>query len=154
MSEQMDVSRDPLFDALRQMWESIDPAPVDLADQMIAAIATEELDTEYELLTLVRRTSELVGTRSADHSLTVEFAYADVTVLIRVSDGADPDTRRLDGWLSPAADGQIRLAHGTTEFTAELTAGRFEIDGVPAGLVRIWFDVQDRDDLGTPTFEI
>jgi len=149
---------EPIFTDLKAMYETLDPPPAHLTDAMIAAVATEDLDHEYELLSLLSRTTELVGTRGPGDQgpgpLTIEFAYDDVTVLVRVSDGPAEGTRRIDGWITPAADGGVRIAHGDDEFTADLTGGRFELDEIPTGLVRIWFDVEDRDDLATPTFEI
>lgn len=149
----MTPPRDPIFADLKAMYEAIDPPPPHLADAMIAAIAAENLDHEYELLFLVERSTQLAGTRGSG-PLTVEFAYDDVTVLIRVADGPTEGTRRIDGWITPAADGSVRLARGDDELTADLVTGRFELDDVPTGLVRIWFDVDGRDDLATPTFEI
>lgn len=144
---------DPIFGNLKSMYEVLDPPPPHLADAMIAAIAAEDLDTEYALLSLLSRTNELVGTRGSG-PLTIEFAYDDVTVLVRVSDGPAEGTRRIDGWITPAADGGVRVALEDDEFSADLAGGRFELAEIPAGLIRIWFDVEGRDDLATPTFEI
>ncbi|MBC9225227.1 hypothetical protein GL325_02710 [Aeromicrobium sp. 636] len=147
------TEREPVFSDLRAMYEAIDPPPAHLADAMIAVIAAEDLDNEYELLSLVNRSTALVGTRGSG-PLTIEFAYDDVTVLVRVTEGPTSDTRRIDGWVTPAHDGGARLQRGDDALTADLVAGRFEFDEVPAGLVRIWFEVADRDNLATPTFEI
>lgn len=145
--------RDPIFDDLRTMYEVLDPPPEHLVEAMIAAVAAEYLDAEYELLTMTQRTTELTGVRGAG-PLTIEFAYDDVTVLIRVTDGPGEGTRRIDGWITPVTDGTVRVVHGDTETTSALTAGRFEVAEIPVGLIRIWFDVEGRDDLATPTFEI
>ncbi|GAA3526969.1 hypothetical protein AFL01nite_04240 [Aeromicrobium flavum] len=147
------TEREPIFDDLQAMYRAIDPAPPHLTDAMIAAVAAEDLDTEYALLSLLSRSTELAGTRGSG-PLTIEFAYDDVSVLVRVSDGPAPGTRRLDGWITPGESGSVRLTHDDDSVTADLTVGRFEFDSVPAGLVRIWFQVADHDDLATPTFEI
>jgi len=146
------TERDPVFDDLKAMYEVLDPPPPHLVDAMIAAVAAEDLDADYELLTLVSRQTELAGTRGAA-PLTIEFSYEDVTVLLRVVDGSE-GVRRLDGWITPAADGTVRVVRDGRELTTDLTAGRFEIAEVPSGLVRIWFDIDGRDELATPTFEI
>ncbi len=44
-----------LFARMRAMWQEIDPAPADLVDRMVAAVAVEDLSREYALLTLVDR---------------------------------------------------------------------------------------------------
>ena len=147
------TERDPIFDDLRSMYEVLDPPPAHLTDAMIAAIAAEDLDAEYELLSLLSRSTELAGTRGVA-PLTIEFSYEDVTVLLRVVDGGEEGVRRLDGWITPAADGTVRVVRDGRELTADLTAGRFEFAEAPAGLVRIWFDIAGRDELATPTFEI
>lgn len=157
MTNSANHERDAIFGDLKTMYERIDPPPAHLVDSMIAAVAAEDLDREYELLFLVERSTQLVGTRGPAESggpLTVEFAYDDVTVLIRVADGPTDGTRRIDGWITPAADGTVRLAHGDTESSANLAAGRFEFAETATGLIRIYFDVADRADLATPTFEI
>ncbi len=145
--------REPIFDELRSMYELLDPPPEDLSDKMIAAIAAEDLDVEYALLSLLSRSSDLVGTRGSG-PLTIEFAYDDVTVLIRVSDGPTAQTRRIDGWLTPAANGTVRITGEQVESVSDLAGGRFEASSVPCGLIRIWFEVAQRADLATPTFEI
>lgn len=146
-------ARDPIFDDLRAMYEVLDPPPAHLVDAMIAAVAAEDLDADYALLTLLSRSTELVGTRGSA-PLTIEFSYEDIAVLLRVVDGAEEGTRRLDGWITPAADGTVRIVRDGQELTTELSAGRFEVADVPSGLIRIWFDIADRDALATPTFEI
>ncbi|HPU12949.1 MAG TPA: hypothetical protein PLQ19_04055 [Aeromicrobium sp.] len=145
--------REPIFDDLRRMFEALDPPPEHLEEAMIAAVAAEDLDSEYALLSLLSRNNELVGTRGAG-PLTVEFAYNDVTVLLRVTDGPKANTRRIDGWITPSADGNVRLVAGENEVRATLRSGRFEIESIPCGLIRVWFEVTGRDDLATPTFEV
>ena len=145
--------RDPIFDDLRTMYEAMDPAPPHLEEAMIAAVAAEDLENEYELLSLLSRNTELAGTRGTA-PLTVEFAYNDVTVLLRVTDGPNTNTRRVDGWLTPSADGNVRVVAGEHEVRTTMQGGRFEIESVACGLIRVWFEVAGRDDLATPTFEI
>ena len=47
----------PLRD-LAAMWQARDPMPDGLVERMLVAVATEDLDTEYELLHLMERTAE------------------------------------------------------------------------------------------------
>lgn len=147
--------RDPLMIDLRRLWEQTDPVPADLADTMIAAIEATDIDAEYELMTLVQRSNELVGTRLAN-SMSIEFAYNDVSVLIRVGELDDTGTRRIDGWIAPQEGTMVRLTHDSGSLTCGLVDGRFEFDDVPEGLIRLFFSGPDDDDvsLATPTFEI
>lgn len=147
------TEREPIYADLRTMYEVLDPPPEHLTDAMIAAVAAEDLDTDYALLSLLSRSTELAGTRGTG-PMTVEFAYDEVSVLVRVSEGPTPETRRLDGWITPAHTGSVRLTQDDGDISGELNAGRFEFASVPAGLIRIWFEVADHDDLATPTFEI
>jgi len=56
------------------MWDAYDPMPADLVEQVLVAVATEDLDAEYELLHLVSRTSELAGARGTGDALTISFS--------------------------------------------------------------------------------
>lgn len=142
---------DPIFHELRTMYQVLDPPPAHLADAMIAAIAAEELDVDYALMTLLSRSTELAGTRSAG-VMTIEFSHDDVSVLLRVADLGD-DRRRVDGWVTGASGTEAKLVAGPLEAVAPLTEGRFEFGDLPAGLVRIYFTGGETE-LATPTFEI
>lgn len=140
-----------IFTDLRTMYEAIDPVPEHLVDAMIAAIAAEDLDSEYALLGLLSRSTELVGTR-ASGVLTIEFSYDETSVLLRIATLNDT-TRRIDGWVTGSDGTEARLVAGERSTTAPLVEGRFEFASIPAGLIRIYFTGGDTD-LATPTFEI
>lgn len=142
--------REPIFTDLRAMYEVLDPPPERLAEAMIAAIAAEDLDADYELLSLLSRSTELVGTRGSG-VITIEFSHDETSVLLRVAT-VDDTTRRVDGWVTGTAATEARLTAGDQTFTAEVTDGRFEFDDLPAGLIRIYFSGDT--ELATPTFEI
>ena len=144
-------ARDPIFDDLRAMYEAVDPPPAHLVDAMIAAVAAESLDADYELLTLLGRSTELVGTRGSG-VLTIEFSHDDTSVLLRVAE-LDDATRRIDGWVTGTEGAQARLVAGERTLTTAVTDGRFEFTSVPAGLIRIYF-TGAQPELATPTFEI
>ena len=44
-----------LMEAIRDLWETADPPPPDLADGVLAALAAADLELEYELMTLIGR---------------------------------------------------------------------------------------------------
>ena len=78
------ADREPLFDALRSAYETADPIPEGLIERVLVAIALDDIDLEYELLTLVHRSEQLVGVRGTDDQKTVlEFTAAGLTVLLR-----------------------------------------------------------------------
>lgn len=102
-----------LLARLRHLWETIDPAPDDLADRVLFALELEDLDTDFELLRLTERGDALAGTRagaaSASRVTHITFASANVSVMLAVGPaGSAPadgqlDGRRIDGWIAPAA---------------------------------------------------
>ncbi len=137
-----------LLARLRGLWERVDPAPDDLSERVLFALALEDLDTEFELLRLTERTDALAGTRAARKSAStathITFAGADVSVMLSVGPaGSAPadgqlDGRRIDGWIAPAAAAKV-VAHtdtGECETVADET-GRFVLEAVPAGMLRL-----------------
>lgn len=145
------TERDPIFTNLRAMYEVLDPPPDHLTDAMIAAVAAEDVDAEYELLSLLSRSNDLAGTRGSG-VLTIEFSHDETSVLLRVAE-LDDDQRRVDGWVTGADGTEARLVADERSTTAPLTDGRFEFASVPAGLIRIYFS-GGATELATPTFEI
>ena len=71
----MKLSDEDLLEAIASLYDSIDPAPDDLADGVLARLAVEDLEREYELLTLVERVDLAAGTRSATDTTTDELAW-------------------------------------------------------------------------------
>lgn len=129
-----------LFGRLRGMWIERDPMPADLIDSVLVAIATQGLATEYALLTLLARSTELAGVRGPSNAQTLEFSDGETTMLLRVSPLAD-GRRRVDGWLAPAAALTVRLTQGHDDMTTSINAeGRFEFVHVPAGVTRVWLE--------------
>jgi hypothetical protein len=153
-----------LYSRLRAMWSRRDPMPEGLIGDILVGIATEDLGTEYALLTLVERSEELAGVRGLSDSRTLEFSDGVVTILLRVSP-ADGGKRRIDGWLAPASTGTLRLEQGGVEAPAETTVeadneGRFVFAEVDAGRTKVWLDrspsAADATQRGfaTPEFEL
>ena len=144
-----------LFARMRAMWQDIDPAPADLVDRMVAAVAVEDLSREYALLTLV--TGDLAAVRGETDTATLQFSDGTTSVLVHVTvteDGA----RRIDGWVDATALA-IRLVQGEREWSTDSGEhGRFAFDSVPAGVSRLRLVVRDADgdmhDFQTPQFEV
>ena len=53
--------RDPMLDALKRTFEELDPVPSGLTEKILVAVALEDLELEYELLTMVHRSQQLAG---------------------------------------------------------------------------------------------
>jgi hypothetical protein len=144
----MKLTDDQILEAVARLYADIDPAPDDLADGVLARLAVEDLETEYELLTLVERVDHAAGTRGAaatesdEDTVALEFAGTSYRVLVRIStvDGQ----RRLDGWIVPAVPMRVfvgphsdAVAHARQSADAD-GDGRFEFVEPPRGEIRLW----------------
>ena len=144
----MTATDDELLQAVADLYAALDPAPGDLADGVLARMAVQDLESEYELLTLVERVDTRVGTRGGDEpetsaTVALEFAGSTYRVLVRISD-ADDGQRRLDGWVVPALAMRVflgpqgdALAHTRQSAYADRD-GRFEFPAPMSGEVRLW----------------
>jgi hypothetical protein len=145
-----------LFGQLRSMWDTLDPVPAGLADRMVAAVAIEDLTRAWTVLSLVAGT-ELAAVRGETDTLMLQFSDGSSSVLLHVSMTED-GRRRVDGWVDPPAV-EVRLSQGDSEWAATPTeAGRFELDGVSAGLSRLRMVLRPADgglrEVMTPQFEV
>jgi hypothetical protein len=144
----MTTTDEELLRAVSLLYAERDPTPPDLADGVLALLAVQDLEAEYELLTLVERVDTRVGTRSGHEpetsdTVTLEFAGTTYRVLVRVT-RADDDHRRLDGWVLPALPMRVflgppgdGLAHTRQSAYADRD-GRFEFPSPMTGEVRLW----------------
>ena len=152
MNEPSDAA---LLAELRALWEQLDPAPADLADQVIAALAIEDFDHEWELLSLVTDAG-LSAIRGDSDTLTLQFSDGSTGVVLHVV-GAGEGLRRVDGWV----DGQAvsaELLQGDRSWTAAPNqSGRFAFTGIPPGLCRLRLVLKQPDgsrrEYRTPQFE-
>lgn len=148
-----------VFDRLAKMWDHRDPMPTTLVDKVLVAIATENLDDEYELLDLVERSNKLVGARGAGEAMTISFTRGDFSLLLRVS-SLGPRHCRVDGWVTPARPMTLSVSQKSKTWQAAVDAfGRFELAKLPNGLSRFWLATADDTDeqpilFATPTFEL
>ena len=156
----MSQTDEQLLDAIAVLYAALDPAPADLADGVLARLAVEDLETEYELLTLVESVDHASGTRGPtgvaapgdDTTVALEFAGASHRVLVRIStvDGH----RRLDGWVVPAVPLLVSLGReGEAQVRQSVESdadGRFELADPMTGQVRLWLTPQATDASGLP----
>lgn len=136
-----------LLQAVAELYAELDPAPVDLADGVLARLAVQDLETEFALFTLVQSVDTTAGTRHDETettaSVALEFAGSTYRVLVRISD-TDAGGRRLDGWVVPALPMRAflgpqgdALAHTRQSAYAD-REGRFEFPAPVRGEVRLW----------------
>jgi hypothetical protein len=150
-----------LLDELAAMWEKCDPAPPELVERVLVALAMEDFDTEYELLYLVARTDELSGVRGGSDAVTVSFSGESFSLMLRVS-GIRGAFRRVDGWVTPPREMRVTVKQQAKSWAADVdAAGRFEIPQLPSGLSRFWLvDApaaaagEEQELFATPTFDL
>jgi hypothetical protein len=154
-----EMSRDHLLAIVRRVWEERDPVPAGLVRRMQGAADLAEFETglalDLELMTLADRSYELNGARGTA-AYTLRFVHEDVNLLLRIA--ADGDHSRVDGWIVPAEPMTVRAILDEPETRAAVVndGGRFEITGLPLGLMRLRLEPHDsgRAPFATPTFEI
>ena len=144
-----------LFSKLRDLWENIDPIPEDLTDRIVAAVAIDDLNREWELLSLVEDAA-VAGVRGGDAPRTLQFGDGETSVLLHISDTED-GRRRIDGWVD-ADVLAVRLEAGDREHTAGPSpAGRFAFDAIPTGPARVRLVTKAGDgvrEFVTPQFDV
>jgi len=122
---------------LRAVFDAIDPVPPEVTAVAYAAMTFRTLDAE--LARLVSDSSEqlLGGVRDAEGpGRLVTFQSESLTIEVQVSLlGA---ARHLVGQLVPPRSAEVRVEwpDGSTSVSAD-DLGRFSVDGVPAGPVRL-----------------
>ncbi|MGM7670805.1 hypothetical protein [Microbacterium sp. A93] len=136
---------------LRAAFEELDPAPSDLADRMIAAIAISDLSREYALLTLIENAEAAV--RGDSKTTTLQFSDGTSSILLHISHTANR-RRRIDGWVDAGAT-EVRLTQGERDWSITPDEqGRFAFDDVLPGLSRVLLVTgEGHKDLLTPQFE-
>ena len=150
-----------LFGDVRRVTETFDPMPDGMIERMVAVtrdVALADPDLELQLMLVVERFAELVGTRGGSRSYTLRFGGEGVDLLVRVGVSEDEGRARLDGWLVPAASAPVQVrevggAGRTFDGVAE-TSGRFEFPDLPTGFYRVSLQLADDQTFGTPAFEI
>jgi hypothetical protein len=154
------TERDALYADLATMWDARDPMPAGLVDKVLVAIATENLDEEYELLHLVERSRALEGARGVvGEAITIAFSGGAFSLLLRVTEISEK-LCRVDGWINPPRSMALKISqpNGTLHAAVD-QLGRFEIARMPTGLTRFFLVADDAADeserfFATPTFEL
>jgi hypothetical protein len=150
-----------LYSDVRRATDVFDPMPAGMVDRMVAVtrdIADHDPDLELQLMLVVERFQELVGTRGGARSYTLRFGGEGVDLLVRVGVSEEEGRARLDGWLVPAESAPVLIREvggegRTFEGVAE-PSGRFEFPDLPTGFYRVSLKLADEQTFGTPAFEI
>jgi hypothetical protein len=156
-----DLDDEALLEAVRRAGGLLDPPPAGFVHRMVTVthdVAHEDPDLELELMLVMERFSELVGTRGGARSYTLRFGGDGIDVLVRVGISEEEGRARLDGWVVPAVTTpvQIREVGGEGRCYEGLAAdsGRFEFPDLPTGFYRVSLTLPEDRTFGTPAFEI
>jgi hypothetical protein len=135
MSDWPDAVDDEILTTLRDGFDAVDPPPPYLDDLVVLALGAARLDAE--VARLVEDASVAPGARASTRVRTLRFEGEGSTVLLSVAE--DPSgARRVDGWLLPARAGTVTLhGRGGTVTVDVDAAGRFVVEGVPAGAAQL-----------------
>jgi hypothetical protein len=136
--------------AMRTMWETVDPMPPDLVARVQFAVDLDGVDAEAARLVEL---TELAAARSDEFARLITFQSDSLTIMITVEPCVD-GTARIDGWLTPGACHHIELHCAAGPLATESDdVGRFSLDAVPAGAMRLIVH-GDSCRVLTPTIEI
>jgi len=141
-----------ILSGVRDLWETIDPMPPSLVDQIQFAIDLDAIDLEVSRLI---ETSELAAARTDELTRLVTFQSDSLSIMITIEPRVD-GTARIDGWLTPGASHEIELRTPAKPMSTESDdAGRFSLDSVPAGIVQLIVHLTGNSRrIITPTMEI
>jgi hypothetical protein len=149
-----------LYD-VRRAADAFDPVPPGMVERMVAVtrdVADHDPDLELQLMLVVERFAELVGTRGGARSYTLRFGGEGIDLLVRVGVSEEEGRARLDGWIVPAASGPVTIhevgGEGRTFEGTAADTGKFEFPDLPTGFYRVSLKLADEQTFGTPAFEI
>lgn len=132
---QIDATDAQVLAQIASLYDTLDPVPDDLVDNISFSITLDALHAEIAEL---QRSDELVGARADDitEAQTVTFTSSTMTTMVTITP-LTGDTVRLDGWIAPGSRVavELRLQSGSVHTIAD-EDGRFVFDDVPRGLAQ------------------
>ncbi|MDN5856951.1 MAG: hypothetical protein L0K86_29765 [Actinomycetia bacterium] len=141
-----------LMAGLRNLWAHADPPPDDLAARVVAAIASADLEMEYELLRLVERSHGLVGARDDGDADVINLRSERLSVVLHVSP-AGSGSCHLVGWVDPPQAVAVQVLQDVGQASTHSDeSGRFEARGLTSGPTRLVLVVGEADDERPPWF--
>jgi hypothetical protein len=124
-----------LLDAVRDLFQAVDPMPPDLPERIRFSLALRDLEVEVARLGEEERLA--VAARGTEQSRTITFDSDSLTIMIRIDANQD-GTVRVDGWLAPPQQREIEMK--TTAGSLAMASdeqGRFAFARVPCGTAQL-----------------
>jgi hypothetical protein len=127
-----------LLEELRDMWMTYDPPPPDLIPTMIAVVAAADLDTEWEMLVLVRDSADepAAQVRGLGTSRILYFTAAEGWSLDAELDEGQVRGQLLDFDCDLRAVYVVETTDGQSWTTGLDEVGFFAIAAEPTGSIR------------------
>jgi hypothetical protein len=132
--EPLDELDDSILYGVRTLWDTLDPVPSTLVEQIQFAMSLEAVETEVMRLT---ERAEFALARGEEHSRLITFDSDSLTIMIKI--GANRNgTIRLDGWLTPPDSRpiELRTKDGSMNTSSD-DGGRFALDGIRPGIAQL-----------------
>ncbi|MFT3943037.1 MAG: hypothetical protein QM705_04335 [Ancrocorticia sp.] len=131
----MDEEDLEILEALREMWDAVDPVPEGLTDRIQFAMSVASL--QAEVARIVEEAEALAVVRSTyERAMSVTFETSSVTAMLDI-DEVDTDTVDITGWVSvKRVEVELRERH-RSRFTHTDSNGRFEFPGISRGLIHL-----------------
>jgi len=125
-----------LLDGIREMFQEVDPMPVDLPERIRFSLALRDLEVEVARIA-AEGDPRLIAARGAEQSRTVTFDSDSLTIMIRIDSNRD-GTARVDGWLAPPQRREIEMKTAAGSLTVlSDEQGRFAFASVPRGTAQL-----------------
>lgn len=154
--EPMDDVDAGILAQLRDVQETQDPTPTDLADRAAFTITVAALEAEVAELTAVDAAALSLRGEAPEKADTISFSGADLTTMVTIEDGAGGH-RRISGWASETPL-EVELRRSSEAVTTTTDAdGRYAFDDAQPGLVHLVLRRPGQTGatpLATPLFEI
>jgi hypothetical protein len=126
-----------MLGSIREIFQTADPMPADLPERIRFSLALRDLEIEVARLAADEADGPLLAARGAEHSRTVTFDSASLTIMIRIDANAD-GTARVDGWLAPEQSRDIEMKTATEKLRVRSDEqGRFAFVSVPRGTAQL-----------------
>lgn len=130
------MTHDVLLGDLVGVYDRFDPPPETLVERILVALACDEIDARYELLTMIELSPQLLGARGTDDALTFSFESDGLSMVLRVT-STGSETCRVDGWVSPPQMLIVSATQGGQTVQAQaVDDGRFEFPTLASGATR------------------
>jgi hypothetical protein len=129
-----------LLAMIKELYETVDPAPPDLAERVRFAVSLADLEAEVARLSDgedSRAAASALARGAPEESRTITFDSTELTIMIRIDVNQD-GSARVDGWLAPPRRCPVEIALLDGSLFADADAdGRFAFPNVPRGTVRL-----------------